>query len=258
MSQFLPEGFGTQPADGVSSITPANPETTSDDIALMQRVLSAASRNPNLIPTDFMAYLFDFIQTQRLEIPIGQVFGYQSHATQVITDFAAIPSPSDGQTVLLRCGSSAPFTYVEMVYDYTAQHWVSPEFGLGSGSFTGGGGTSPTIAGIGGAISWAPVTSGLTMQAKWSGYAVTSNNSPGHEAHAGIYLFWGNFGSGFTTSTMSDQSTNSLSNAPLGQDWTSVSNPGNYAVLVGGIYGYHAAVGDVMSVFGGAVGRFIF
>lgn len=74
---FLPDGpYQTQPPSGVADITPANPETTSADIALMQRVLSAASRNVNLIPSDFMAYVVDFIQTSRLQIPIGQVPGY--------------------------------------------------------------------------------------------------------------------------------------------------------------------------------------
>lgn len=77
MSQFLPQGpYQTQPPSGVAEITPADPETTSGDIALMQRVLSAASRNPNLIPADFMSYVLDWIQTQRLSIPIGQVFGF--------------------------------------------------------------------------------------------------------------------------------------------------------------------------------------
>jgi len=77
MSQFLPDGpYQTQPPSGVADITPTSPETTSADIALMQRVLSAAARNPNLIPADFMAYVLDWIQTQRLTIPIGQVFGF--------------------------------------------------------------------------------------------------------------------------------------------------------------------------------------
>lgn len=78
MSMFLPEQAGPgQPQDGVSSFTPGSSETTAADIALMQRVLSAASRNPNLIPADFMAYLFDFMQTQRLQVPIGQISGYR-------------------------------------------------------------------------------------------------------------------------------------------------------------------------------------
>ena len=64
MSQFLPDGFGQTPPSGVADITPPDPETTSADIALMQRVLSAASRNPNLIPEDFMSYVLDWIQTQ--------------------------------------------------------------------------------------------------------------------------------------------------------------------------------------------------
>lgn len=74
---FMPDGpHQTQPPSGVADITPADPETTTADIALMQRVLAAASRNPNLIPADFMSYLLDWIQTQRLQVPIGQVFGF--------------------------------------------------------------------------------------------------------------------------------------------------------------------------------------
>lgn len=83
MSMFLPEGLKTpQASSGVADVTPPDPDTTSADIALMQRVLSAASRNPNLIPPDFMSYLFDYIQTQRLEVPIGQVFGFTGYTAQ--------------------------------------------------------------------------------------------------------------------------------------------------------------------------------
>lgn len=76
MSMFMPEGSGAPPQDGVSSITPANSETTTADIALMQRILAAAARNPGLIPADFMAYVLDWLQVNNLQIPIGQVFGY--------------------------------------------------------------------------------------------------------------------------------------------------------------------------------------
>lgn len=82
MSMFLPESAGQPPAGGVTSVTPANPQTTQEDIALMQRVLSAAARNPNLIPADFMAYILDYIQTSRLQIPIGQVFGFTQFTAQ--------------------------------------------------------------------------------------------------------------------------------------------------------------------------------
>jgi hypothetical protein len=75
---FMPDGANQSEApSGVADITPAEPETTSADIALMQRVLAAASRNVNLIPSDFMAYIVDFIQTSRLQIPIGQVPGFK-------------------------------------------------------------------------------------------------------------------------------------------------------------------------------------
>jgi hypothetical protein len=91
MGMFLPESMA-QPQDGVTQFTPSSPETTTDDIALMQRVLAAASQNPNLIPTDFMAYVADYIQTQRLNIPIGQVTGFTPYANTIQAQQAAISS----------------------------------------------------------------------------------------------------------------------------------------------------------------------
>lgn len=83
MSEFLPENFSQMDAQtGVASIAPATPEVTQGDIALMQRVLAAAAKSPNLIPSDFMAYMFDWIQTQRLNIPISQVFGFSQFTAQ--------------------------------------------------------------------------------------------------------------------------------------------------------------------------------
>jgi hypothetical protein len=90
MSMFLPEGtYPGQTQQGVASVSPANPETTKEDIALMQRVLAAASRNPNMIPADFMAYLIDYLQTQRLSLPIGQVFGYDNSVNSIVASALA-------------------------------------------------------------------------------------------------------------------------------------------------------------------------
>lgn len=50
----------------------------------MQRVLTAAANNPNLMPENFMAYMLDWIQTQRLSIPLGQVFGYQNSVASIV------------------------------------------------------------------------------------------------------------------------------------------------------------------------------
>lgn len=82
MSVFLPEGFGQQSPSPVDISTGAASESTQGDIALMQRVLTAAVNNPNLIPENFMAYMLDWIQTQRLNIPIGQVFGFPRFTMQ--------------------------------------------------------------------------------------------------------------------------------------------------------------------------------
>jgi hypothetical protein len=91
MSMFLPEGFEgqQQPEDGSTSITPASPETSADDIALMQRVFSAAARNPGLVPSDFMAYFLDWLTTENLNIPIGQVFGYQNSVSSIVAQALA-------------------------------------------------------------------------------------------------------------------------------------------------------------------------
>jgi hypothetical protein len=92
---FMPEGPNqTEAPSGVADITPAEPETTSADIALMQRVLAAASRNVNLIPSDFMAYIVDFIQTSRLQIPIGQVFGFSQFTAQPATTISTSEATS--------------------------------------------------------------------------------------------------------------------------------------------------------------------
>lgn len=74
MGMFLPETPSS--TSGGSPFTPSSPEVTQGDIALMQRVLRAAAQSPNLIPDEFMAYTLDWLQTQNLEIPIGQVFGF--------------------------------------------------------------------------------------------------------------------------------------------------------------------------------------
>ena len=144
MSMFLPEGTQQQPAQGVAQITPANPETTQEDIALMQRVLSAASRNPNLIPTDFMAYVFDFIQTSRLGIPIGQVFGFQKFVSTQVAIFSNSGqslsgtgnTTAAGPTVLLPSGK----------YIFLAGADMTTQFGNGTASMAVSSG-GPTVSG---------------------------------------------------------------------------------------------------------------
>jgi microcystin-dependent protein len=130
MSIFLPDGPNQSDApSGVADITPAEPETTSADIALMQRVLAAASRNVNLIPSDFMAYIVDFIQTSRLQIPIGQVPGYsQSIPTGVIWPLAGDSVPSGW----LLCDHSA---YSRSQYSSLFNE-IGTVWGAGDGSTT--------------------------------------------------------------------------------------------------------------------------
>jgi len=92
LSQFLPEGGSGAPPPGQTSLTPANPNVTQEDVALMQRVLRAAAQNPNLIPDEFMAYMVDYVQTAGLVIPIGQVFGFSGYTVQSSDYIAAFES----------------------------------------------------------------------------------------------------------------------------------------------------------------------
>lgn len=86
MSEFLPDDGTPSQQTGVTEFSPSSPATTQEDVALMQRVFQAAAANPLMIPSDLMAYIFDYIQTGRLQVPIGQVFGFQKFlSTQVAT-----------------------------------------------------------------------------------------------------------------------------------------------------------------------------
>ena len=91
MSEFLPDGFSQQqPATvALSAGAPAS-DSTQADVALMQRVLTAAANHPSLMPENFMAYMLDWIQTQRLSVPIGQVFGFTPYANSIQSQQAQI------------------------------------------------------------------------------------------------------------------------------------------------------------------------
>lgn len=83
MSLFLPDGFdSSNTPTGASEFSPGSQQTTQEDVALMQRVLNAAAANPLMIPPDLMSYILDYIQTSRLSIPIGQVFGFSQFTAQ--------------------------------------------------------------------------------------------------------------------------------------------------------------------------------
>lgn len=88
MSMFLPEPAAQQAPTTVEINSPiADP--TSEDMALMQRVFAAAAKSPTQIPDGFLSYVFDWFQTQRLEIPIGQVFGFAGYTVQFVADNGA-------------------------------------------------------------------------------------------------------------------------------------------------------------------------
>jgi hypothetical protein len=91
----------------------------------------------------------------------------------VVTSLPA--SPSNGQKVLLRLGSS-PYTFLEMTYDATYGHWVSAEFNLGGGNVDVMAGYGMTDHGFG-AFSLAPATAGLTFQLKGGGLITGTGNN---------------------------------------------------------------------------------
>jgi hypothetical protein len=258
MSMFLPESDKqAQTQDGVSSSAPDVIQTTQADVAIMQRVFSAAAQNPTQIPDSFMAYFLDWLQINKLQIPIDQVFGYKTSVNAIVDE--AVPhvvtvlpsSPFDGQMVLFKCGTT-PFVYVQMIYDQSFGHWISPEFPLGGGICSSGvgGGLSGGLAGI----SWDPVTAGLTMQAKWSG--VGQNDAGAFTTGMRIYFLWGLFSSAITSGTMSSQTfTADGANHPIGQDWANVSNPGAYTLAAVGLQCFTS--GGTNNSSGAAVGRYI-
>ena len=94
---FLPDNGSSAPASGSTEFTPGTPETTQNDVALMQRVFQAAAANPLMLPADFMSYIVDYVQTSRLIIPIGQVFGFSGFTAQA-SDFIATSETTTSNT----------------------------------------------------------------------------------------------------------------------------------------------------------------
>lgn len=181
MSMFLPTGFGQtqQPQDGVASITPASPETTSEDIALMQRVLSAAMRNPNLIPSDFMSYLVDYIQTQRLIIPVGQVFGFQqtkpnSDAIQT-QESTTSGSYTDLATVGPTISGLSAGTYVVIFGAYIVTNTTSTAGYMSVASDTQAAADSHSIHGVGGlTVAYSAATAFVITLSQTGGNTLTA------------------------------------------------------------------------------------
>ena len=223
----------------------------------MQKVLQAAAENPLMIPPDLMSYILDYVQTSRLSIPIGQVFGYQRIAPQVITDFAQIPSPTDGQIALLKVGSASPFIYVQLMYDQSIGTWVSEEFPAGGGAVFDSGATSYTPFGGFTGISWSSVHSaGLTMQLKWGGtMLVDSGTTCGVE----VLLAFSNLGSGATSTTMLEkQLAGDGATHDVGFDWTTVADPGAFDMVAIGLQNSRIGSGTGgVTCKAAVVGRFI-
>lgn len=223
MSMFLPEQ--TQPTpDGVTQFTPSSPATTQDDVALMQRVFQAAAANPLMLPPEFMAYIFDYIQTSRLQVPIGQVFGWQRVATQSVAALAQIPTPIDGQIVLLRVGST-PYTNLQMIYDSTYSHWVSVEQVVAS-ELSHGTNSSPSVWDDIGTSVLLPhkvfTDAGLTLYGRLT---ATAHNLAAGSLSLGIQLTPYNSGSGAGTIVASTAlvTTTSTSDVALDTGWKALS-----------------------------------
>lgn len=160
MSMFLPDGVSqTQPQSGATDFTPSDAETTSADIALMQRVLSAASRNVNLIPSDFMAYIVDFIQTSRLQIPIGQVFGFSQFTAQAATNSGINGTVAAGSTASgpgpslsgLSAGKYVVFAGADMSTQFAN---IGATLALTGPSLTVNGGSSSALTSVAKATIW--------------------------------------------------------------------------------------------------------
>jgi hypothetical protein len=77
MGIFLPEGMQTPPATAATGVTSApDVEAVDSGVELMQKVFAAAAQRPSAIPDAFMAYLVEYLQTQRLTWPISQITGF--------------------------------------------------------------------------------------------------------------------------------------------------------------------------------------
>jgi pyruvate/2-oxoglutarate dehydrogenase complex dihydrolipoamide acyltransferase (E2) component len=111
MSMFLPDGFDpTGGAGGSSAPTDfgtADPQTSTDDVALMQRVLAAAAQNPSLIPASFMGYVLDWLQINKLVIPVGQVFGFKAFSNQLDTTTAGLAANTTAAAAAAAAAASA-------------------------------------------------------------------------------------------------------------------------------------------------------
>lgn len=255
MSQFLPET--PLQAGDASGIKPATEASLTDaDLQLAARVVGALAARPQQLIGPLMGYITDAMGISNLLLPIGQIVGYKRIAPQVITSFAQIPDPVDGQIILLKLGSGAPYIYVQMMYDDKSSQWVSEEFPAGGGAaqlaidgFTPFGGYT--------GISWKPVhTGGLTMQIKWAG---TLENEAGGTGDARVELVWATPSGSYTTSNMLTASVpgDAVTRA-VGADWTTVSDPGDYnMVAIGMSAGRNSGSGGTTVVRAGVVGRFI-
>jgi hypothetical protein len=130
MSASLPES-GPQPADNVS---------------LMQSILLSASHNPNLIPTDFMAYVLDWLQVNPPQIPISQVFGFPNLPRFTTGPISSGPplSPRSGD-IWIATGVDANGTRWQFQYNSGSASTYKWEF-VGGGAMIADGGSGNTAS----------------------------------------------------------------------------------------------------------------
>lgn len=140
MSQFMPE---TQATPQLPDFKPqVDSPTLSGDVALMQRIFSAAVANPSQIPSDFLAYVVDYIQTQRLNIPIGQVIGYSGTIPQLSDVQTAETTSSTSYTDLATVGPE-----LDGLNDGIYLVYVGAYIAFGAGQTDAAGLVSPSING---------------------------------------------------------------------------------------------------------------
>jgi hypothetical protein len=165
LSLFLPEGGSGKAPDGVAGITPANATVTEDDIALMERVLAAAAARPNQIPEAFLAYLIDWIQTNNLAIPFGQLFGYKNFISTQVTIYLSSGTTSTSGTISAG-GASQTAVGPSITLGAAGDYLIEAAFDCYSDSMVGqlavsGGG--PTVQGGGAGLNGSGISVSRTV-----------------------------------------------------------------------------------------------
>jgi hypothetical protein len=219
MSMFLPEGFdptgGTGGSSAPTDFGVADPQTSTDDVALMQRVLAAAAQNPSLIPDSFMGYVLDWLQINKLVIPVGQVFGFKAFSNQLDTTTAGLAANTAAAAAAAASAASAAAMVTAAlstsagltVTGIASTSAAGPSLSVAAGSYV-------VLAGFDGAVAFGAGVCRLTTS---GGMVVTSStSSPASVARASTQTL----GSpGTISSTIFVESDNGGTDAILTSPW---------------------------------------